>query len=149
MSLTQSIPCDARVFCSATSHNVGLPLFHQVLSYVGLFHQVLSYVGLFHQVLSNVGLFHQVLSNVGLSHQVLSYEEERDIMAKSHSKWITQLHFAFQDHQCLYLVMDFHPGGDLLSLLARHVVNSQLFSPSHLDASSFMFNSQLSHIIIH
>ncbi|XP_045599128.2 citron rho-interacting kinase [Procambarus clarkii] len=48
------------------------------------------------------------------------YEEERDIMAKSTSFWITQLQYAFQDDLQLYLVMEFHPGGDLLSLLDRY-----------------------------
>lgn len=48
------------------------------------------------------------------------YEEERDIMAKSASPWITQLLYAFQDKTNLYLVMEFHPGGDLLALLSRH-----------------------------
>ena len=41
-------------------------------------------------------------------------------MAKASSPWITQLQYAFQDHHNLYLVMEFHPGGDLLSLLARY-----------------------------
>ncbi|KAK8723357.1 hypothetical protein OTU49_011677 [Cherax quadricarinatus] len=50
---------------------------------------------------------------------VAFYEEERDIMAKASSPWITQLQYAFQDDQQLYLVMEFHPGGDLLSLLDR------------------------------
>ncbi|XP_076434884.1 uncharacterized protein LOC143274829 [Babylonia areolata] len=48
------------------------------------------------------------------------FEEERDIMANCSSPWLTRLHFAFQDSVSLYLVMDFHPGGDLLSLLSRH-----------------------------
>lgn len=48
------------------------------------------------------------------------YEEERDIMAKATSPWITKLHYAFQDSQALYLIMEFHAGGDLLSLLSRH-----------------------------
>ncbi|GFR81497.1 serine/threonine-protein kinase CBK1, partial [Elysia marginata] len=41
-------------------------------------------------------------------------------MATTTSPWITQLHYAFQDSTNLYLVMDFHAGGDLLSLLSRH-----------------------------
>ncbi|XP_025090318.1 citron Rho-interacting kinase-like isoform X2 [Pomacea canaliculata] len=48
------------------------------------------------------------------------FEEERNIMAQCTSPWLTKLHFAFQDSVNLYLVMDFHPGGDLLSLLCRH-----------------------------
>uniref|UniRef100_A0A182SLE6 Protein kinase domain-containing protein n=1 Tax=Anopheles maculatus TaxID=74869 RepID=A0A182SLE6_9DIPT len=44
---------------------------------------------------------------------------ERDIMATRRSEWITPLQYAFQDQQCLYLVMEFLPGGDLLSLMIR------------------------------
>ncbi|KAK3084551.1 hypothetical protein FSP39_015212 [Pinctada imbricata] len=53
-------------------------------------------------------------------HEISFYEEERDIMAKAASPWITKLHYAFQDAQNLYLIMEFHAGGDLLSLLSRH-----------------------------
>ncbi|XP_012946733.1 citron Rho-interacting kinase isoform X2 [Aplysia californica] len=52
--------------------------------------------------------------------EISFYQEERDIMAETTSPWITQLHFAFQDAVSLYLVMEFHAGGDLLSLLSRH-----------------------------
>ncbi|GFQ90531.1 hypothetical protein TNCT_154441 [Trichonephila clavata] len=48
------------------------------------------------------------------------YEEERDIMAKSTSPWLTKLQYAFQDNQNLYLIMEFHPGGDMLSLLEKY-----------------------------
>lgn len=48
------------------------------------------------------------------------YQEERDIMAHATSPWITKLHFAFQDAEILYLIMEFHAGGDLLSMLSRH-----------------------------
>ncbi|PNF24300.1 hypothetical protein B7P43_G11905, partial [Cryptotermes secundus] len=48
-----------------------------------------------------------------------SYEEERDIMAHATSPWLTSLQYAFQDMHNLYLVMEFHPGGDLLALLDR------------------------------
>ena len=52
-----------------------------------------------------------------LSQQNVSfYDEERNITARANSQWITQLHYAFQDQHNLYLAMDFHPGGDLLSL---------------------------------
>jgi len=51
---------------------------------------------------------------------VAFFEEERDIMAFSNNPWIVSLQYAFQDWEHLYLVMDFHPGGDLLSLLAKY-----------------------------
>lgn len=41
-------------------------------------------------------------------------------MAKAQSSWLTALHYGFQDSEFLYLVMDYHPGGDLLSLLSKH-----------------------------
>ncbi|XP_053675255.1 citron rho-interacting kinase [Anopheles nili] len=44
---------------------------------------------------------------------------ERDIMAIRRSEWITPLQYAFQDSSSLYLVMEFLPGGDLLSLMIR------------------------------
>ncbi|XP_022099481.1 citron Rho-interacting kinase-like [Acanthaster planci] len=47
------------------------------------------------------------------------FEEERDIMARASNEWLTHLQYAFQDGTNLYLVMEFHPGGDMLSLLSR------------------------------
>jgi len=40
-------------------------------------------------------------------------------MAGANSDWITQLHFAFQDPDFLFLVMEYVPGGDLLKLLYK------------------------------
>jgi len=41
-------------------------------------------------------------------------------MARSETEWITKLHFAFQDFDFLYMVMEYLPGGDLLKLLYEH-----------------------------
>ena len=41
-------------------------------------------------------------------------------MAWTTSQWLTSLHYSFQDPEHLYLVMDFHPGGDLLTVMERH-----------------------------
>ena len=51
--------------------------------------------------------------------QAAFFNEERDIMAWGTSPWLTSLHYAFQDSSCLYLVMDYHPGGDLLTVMER------------------------------
>ncbi|NXD17282.1 CTRO kinase, partial [Nothocercus nigrocapillus] len=48
------------------------------------------------------------------------FEEERSILSQNSSPWIPQLHYAFQDKKNLYLVMEYQPGGDLLSLLNRY-----------------------------
>lgn len=46
--------------------------------------------------------------------------EERHIMAHANSQWIVQLHYAFQDHKYLYMVMDYMPGGDLVNLMSNY-----------------------------
>ncbi|XP_061559597.1 serine/threonine-protein kinase MRCK beta isoform X2 [Phycodurus eques] len=47
------------------------------------------------------------------------FREERDVLVRGDSQWITTLHFAFQDDNYLYLVMDYYVGGDLLTLLSK------------------------------
>ncbi|KAM6423572.1 citron Rho-interacting kinase isoform 6-T6 [Liasis olivaceus] len=52
--------------------------------------------------------------------QVSFFEEERNILSQNTSPWIPHLHYAFQNKKNLYLVMDYEPGGDLLSFLNRY-----------------------------
>lgn len=47
------------------------------------------------------------------------FREERDVLVNGDSQWITTLHYAFQDENFLYLVMDYYVGGDLLTLLSK------------------------------
>jgi len=47
------------------------------------------------------------------------FREERDVLVFGDRKWITNLHYAFQDETNLYLVMDYYSGGDLLTLLSK------------------------------
>ncbi|NWT23483.1 DMPK kinase, partial [Cardinalis cardinalis] len=51
--------------------------------------------------------------------EVSCFREERDVLVRGDRRWITRLHFAFQDPQCLYLVMEYYIGGDLLTLLSK------------------------------
>ncbi|XP_054474136.1 rho-associated protein kinase 2-like isoform X1 [Anoplopoma fimbria] len=46
--------------------------------------------------------------------------EERHIMAFSNSPWVVQLCCAFQDDRNLYMVMEFMPGGDLVTLTMNY-----------------------------
>ncbi|XP_017157833.1 rho-associated protein kinase 2-like isoform X2 [Poecilia reticulata] len=46
--------------------------------------------------------------------------EERHIMAFSNSPWIVQLCCAFQDDRNLYMVMEFMPGGDVVTLTINY-----------------------------
>ncbi|KAM3868826.1 myotonin-protein kinase [Diretmus argenteus] len=51
--------------------------------------------------------------------QTACYQEEREVLLKGDRRWITELHYAFQDDNYLYLVMDYYVGGDLLTLLSK------------------------------
>ncbi|XP_048738047.2 serine/threonine-protein kinase MRCK alpha-like isoform X4 [Ostrea edulis] len=48
------------------------------------------------------------------------FKEERDVLVYGDRRWITNLHYAFQDDNYLYLVMDYYCGGDLLTLLSKY-----------------------------
>ncbi|KJE91706.1 Cdc42-binding protein kinase beta [Capsaspora owczarzaki ATCC 30864] len=48
------------------------------------------------------------------------FREERDLLVYGDSRWITNLFFAFQDNDFLYLVMEYYSGGDLLTLMSRY-----------------------------
>uniref|UniRef100_A0A8C0J9Z2 Serine/threonine-protein kinase MRCK beta n=1 Tax=Chelonoidis abingdonii TaxID=106734 RepID=A0A8C0J9Z2_CHEAB len=47
------------------------------------------------------------------------FREERNVLVNGDCQWITALHYAFQDENYLYLVMDYYVGGDLLTLLSK------------------------------
>uniref|UniRef100_A0A8C9RY28 Serine/threonine-protein kinase MRCK beta n=1 Tax=Scleropages formosus TaxID=113540 RepID=A0A8C9RY28_SCLFO len=47
------------------------------------------------------------------------FREERNVLVHGDCQWITTLHYAFQDDNYLYLVMDYYVGGDLLTLLSK------------------------------
>ncbi|CAL1272600.1 unnamed protein product [Larinioides sclopetarius] len=47
------------------------------------------------------------------------FQEEREVLVYGDKRWITNLHYSFQDDVNLYLVMDYYCGGDLLTLLSK------------------------------
>ncbi|KIR77495.1 AGC/NDR/NDR protein kinase [Cryptococcus gattii EJB2] len=52
--------------------------------------------------------------------QLAHVRAERDVLAESNSAWVVQLYYSFQDSQYLYLVMEFLPGGDLMTMLIKY-----------------------------
>ena len=56
-----------------------------------------------------------------VKNQVNHVKAERDALAEAHdnNRWLTVLHFSFFDESHLYMVMEFLPGGDLMSLLIK------------------------------
>lgn len=51
--------------------------------------------------------------------QVAHVKAERDILAEADNEWVVKLYYSFQDSDVLYFVMDYIPGGDLMSLLIK------------------------------
>nr|ABS88160.1 Lats2-2 [Danio rerio] len=51
--------------------------------------------------------------------QVAHVKAERDILAEADNEWVVRLYYSFQDRDNLYFVMDYIPGGDMMSLLIR------------------------------
>lgn len=51
--------------------------------------------------------------------QVAHVKAERDILAEADNEWVVKLYYSFQDKDNLYFVMDYIPGGDLMSLLIK------------------------------
>lgn len=70
----------------------------------------------------------QVRGNTRLSDDTRPYDTsqlahvraERDVLAESNSPWVVQLYYSFQDPLYLYLIMEFLPGGDLMTMLIKY-----------------------------
>jgi len=52
--------------------------------------------------------------------QLAHVRAERDVLAESNSHWVVQLFYSFQDSAYLYLIMEFLPGGDLMTMLIKY-----------------------------
>ncbi|KAK0428305.1 hypothetical protein QR680_010720 [Steinernema hermaphroditum] len=57
--------------------------------------------------------------DVIMKQQAAHVKAERDILAEANSSWIVKLYFSFQDSNFLYFILEFVPGGDLMTLLCR------------------------------
>ena len=56
--------------------------------------------------------------------QLAHVRAERDILAESDSPWVVKLHTTFQDNTYLYMLMEFLPGGDLMTMLIKYEIFS-------------------------
>ena len=52
--------------------------------------------------------------------QVQHIQAERDVLALADNPCVVKLHYSFQDQKNLYLVMEYLPGGDLMTILMKH-----------------------------
>jgi len=57
--------------------------------------------------------------------QILHVRAEKEVLAEAKIPWVVELKYSFQDEVYLYLVMEFCPGGDLMSLLINKDILSE------------------------
>uniref|UniRef100_A0A915CVH6 non-specific serine/threonine protein kinase n=1 Tax=Ditylenchus dipsaci TaxID=166011 RepID=A0A915CVH6_9BILA len=51
--------------------------------------------------------------------QTAHVRAERDILSEADCEWVVTMYFSFQDNINLYLIMEFLPGGDMMTLLIK------------------------------
>ena len=51
--------------------------------------------------------------------QLAHVRAERDILVEADHTWVVKMYYSFQDPVNLYLIMEFLPGGDMMTLLMK------------------------------
>jgi serine/threonine kinase 38 len=57
--------------------------------------------------------------------QVMHIRSEKEVLSLSNNPWVVDLKCSFQDENYLYLVMEYLPGGDLMTLLMTRDILSE------------------------
>jgi len=57
--------------------------------------------------------------------QIAHIKAERDVLALADNDWVVKLAYSFQDRKNLYLIMEYLPGGDLMSILMHYDILSE------------------------
>ena len=80
---------------------------------------------------------------------IKSINSERELLSKLHHPFIVNMHYAFQDNENLYLVMDLLTGGDLRFHISRHKKFSEEQTRFFICGIIFALEYIHSHNIIH
>lgn len=64
-------------------------------------------------------------ANIIRNDQIENVRTERDLLSAADNPWFTYLHCSFQDEERLYLVLEYVPGGDLMTALIKKGVFSE------------------------
>ena len=57
--------------------------------------------------------------------QISHARAERDILVEADNVWVVKMYYSFQDTINLYLIMEFLPGGDMMTLLMKKDILSE------------------------
>lgn len=74
---------------------------------------------------------------------------ERNLLAEVDSRCIVKLHYSFQDSDFLYLIMEYLPGGDIMTLLMREDTLSEDVARFYIAESILAIHSIHQHNYIH
>ena len=88
-------------------------------------------------------------SEMEQKNQIEHIKAERDVLVKAKNEWIVHLQQSFQDRDHLYLVMEFLPGGDLMTLLMRKDILTEDESRFYIAETICAIESVHKHNYIH
>lgn len=81
--------------------------------------------------------------------QVEHVRSERNLLAEVDSRCIVKLHYSFQDSEFLYLIMEYLPGGDIMTLLMREDILSEDVARFYIAESILAIHSIHQHNYVH
>ncbi len=81
--------------------------------------------------------------------QVEHVRAERNLLAEVASHYIVKLYYSFQDAEYLYLIMEYLPGGDMMTLLMRADTLSEDVAKFYIAQSVLAIESIHKHNYIH
>eukprot|EP00250_Pteridium_aquilinum_P018122 c23956_g1_i1 orf=578-2215(+) len=81
--------------------------------------------------------------------QVEHVRAERNLLAEVDSRCIVKLHYSFQDSEYLYLIMEYLPGGDMMTLLMRKETLSEEVARFYIAETVLAIESIHMHNYIH
>lgn len=81
--------------------------------------------------------------------QVEHVRAERNLLAEVASHFIVKLYYSFQDAEYLYLIMEYLPGGDMMTLLIREETLTETVARFYIAQSVLAIESIHKHNYIH
>lgn len=81
--------------------------------------------------------------------QVEHVRSERNLLAEVDSRYIVKLFYSFQDSDFLYLIMEYLPGGDIMTLLMREDILSEDVARFYIAESILAIHSIHQHNYVH
>lgn len=73
--------------------------------------------------------------------QVAHVRAERDVLVEADHQWVVKMYYSFQDPVNLYLIMEFLPGGDMMTLLMKKDTLSEEFTQFYIAETALAIDS--------